>query len=58
MWSFAKSHKQEYSFKEFHDLVSKKDFGEVAIKESRKDVTKALRDDIEIPYFYKEVAEL
>jgi len=38
--------------------VTKKQYSEIAIKESRREITDKLREDIEVPYFYKEVAEL
>lgn len=58
VWSFARSHKQPQDFKSFHELVTNKQYSEIAIKESRKEITNKLREDIEVPYFYKEVAEL
>lgn len=38
--------------------MTKKQYSEIAIKESRREITDKLREDIEVPYFYKEVAEL
>lgn len=58
IWSFAAKHKKVKTYKDFLDDFSGKQMYELAFKESRPEITDLLKDDIIVPEFYKDVAEL
>jgi hypothetical protein len=58
IWSFANNHKKASTFKSFHETIKSADGSEISIKENRKVITDKLREDIPVPYFYKDVADI
>lgn len=57
-WSFAQEHKTEKTYREFLEAFNSGENYEMAIKESRNEITDLLKEDIIVPDFYRDVAEL
>lgn len=57
-WSFAEVHRKEKTYKELLEDFKSWEKYELAIKESRDEITDLLKDDIVVPDFYRDVAEL
>jgi len=57
-WSFAGQLKSEMTYKDFLNHFKEDKSDELCFKESRPEITDLLKNDIIVPDFYKDVAEL
>lgn len=57
-WSFADMHKKEKTYKEFLADFESNDHYELAFRTQKPEITDLLKEDIIVPDFYRDVAEL